>query len=1320
MRKLPPLAVFAVVAGLTASAQPPVTVAPPPRPAKATVAVAPEPREVKVAAAKSEGPKESPRLVKLKSLTYDRRPSAVLKAWAPAKKGDRPRAARPSPSMPPGVVMGPDGPVSPGGPGSPPGAAGGPSGAEAEALEAELEAFQKKVTLGDWAGVKAYLAGLPDEEAVPAYRQLLRGLQQPLNVAAGGPPPPGLTEQDVQMLQQIQQGRGQQFAERHAFTADDLFGLAAAAPATPNPDLFPVRVAAVGGVAAVSVAPPGIDKENLNALANIFRETISGGTLVEVLITRFKADVAKPEGQRVFDRRQVAKLLILSGEASYAGDFLPAPEQAMKDLDGEGLNLLSKYFVVMHAKEAEGGNLEKAWAAVQAVLANPIGQPDDKEEALVRAVELAPRLKDRYGQEWLDASFTKNPDRGMEILAAIGTAAARGLATRPHAIDERLNTLKLMKTAVDALLKAAPDKAKAWQPTLTLLALGWLKEAEFSQRFDTSSGSRLRRDRYGNMYMFDDDDFMMQQRMMMGNPNQPRPVLVADVMKAAPDPAWVAAIDPSLRPKLAGLAARMHLKVEEDEKAFPLIEQMAAAQPNEAKELVKEFLQVWTRNHDPNAARNRYRYSWYFFAFEQRAESIPLTRSKQERNLQELARWAKRIKALPAGAADVDDAILVKAFTACHSSAEVYRTEAIEAVFGPMGGLKPKTVAGLAEQMRGNLAGQWKDPAEQQNKKTNRKKKDIEQEILRGYAVARGAVADALKKFPGNWALLAAAAGLAHDEVGFRQELQKSADFSANRNAAFDLYHAAAADYARAVRDLPEAEHTTDLYEQWFAAALGAVDLGMISEDKQPDWRQPPMIRKALEGLPGDLAEKHLGKFATNLFVKMSGAKPHVKFNYLKAGFQVVGDHKNAVEAKKVFDYYKDLVTEIRLEALVDGRNGSTRVGHGRPFGLFVNIAHTRDIERESGGFGRYLQNQNAGGYFSYNYGRPTTDYRDRFETAARAVLKENFEVLSVSFQDDKVHSRAGKEFGWRYTPYAYLLLKPKGPQVDKVPPLRLDLDFLDTSGYVVMPVETPAVPIDSRDPQGDSRPVEQLAVTMTLDERQADKGQLILEVKAVGQGLVPDLKELLEPTFDGFEVTKTEDPPVAVKKFEEDADRNVIVSERAVTLTLKARDGQSTLPTAFRFPDVKVPTKETVYQRYNDADLVTVSQEVSLERTYGAVSRQWVYLAAAGAVVGLGLLGALLFLLTRRAPTVLGPGLPENPDPFVTAAILRDIRERPELSAGQRATLDQDLAAVEQYYYAADRNGSAAPDLAGLVRKWAAAAPGYRPPAVRRQPVPA
>src|SRR5204862_2297039 len=193
--------------------------------------------------------------------------------------------------------------------------------------------------------------------------------------------------------------------------------------------------------------------------------------------------------------------------------------------------------------------------------------------------------------------------------------------------------------------------------------------------------------------------------------------------------------------------------------------------------------------------------------------------------------------------------------------------------------------------------------------------------------------------------------------------------------------------------------------------------------------------REAIRALPGESAERHRGKFANDLVTRMSSAKPAAKFRHLKSGFEIAGDHQQAREARKVFDYYQDLVTEIKLEAVPDG---SAAVGHGGPFGVFVNLRHTRDIERESGGFGRYLQNQNSLA-FSWNYGRPTADYRDKFQAAAAEALKEHFEVLSVTFETDKVRSRAAAEYGWRVTPYAYLLLKPRGPQVDRIPPLRID-----------------------------------------------------------------------------------------------------------------------------------------------------------------------------------------------------------------------------------------------------------------------------------------
>ena len=182
-----------------------------------------------------------------------------------------------------------------------------------------------------------------------------------------------------------------------------------------------------------------------------------------------------------------------------------------------------------------------------------------------------------------------------------------------------------------------------------------------------------------------------------------------------------------------------------------------------------------------------------------------------------------------------------------------------------------------------------------------------------------------------------------------------------------------------------------------------------------------------------------MSKFANNLFTRMNPIKPEIKFRYLRGGFQIVGDHPRAWEARNLFDYYKDLVNEIKLDVLIDG---SDVVGHKTPFGVYVRLVHTTEIEREAGGFGKYVQNQNNA-RFAFNYGRPTEDYRDKFQQTVNQALSEHFEVLNVTFEGPKtMRSRPDAQPGWRVTPYAYVLLKARGPEVDRIPPIKLDLDW--------------------------------------------------------------------------------------------------------------------------------------------------------------------------------------------------------------------------------------------------------------------------------------
>ncbi|MFM7129154.1 MAG: hypothetical protein ACKO0V_07330, partial [bacterium] len=428
---------------------------------------------------------------------------------------------------------------------------------------------------------------------------------------------------------------------------------------------------------------------------------------------------------------------------------------------------------------------------------------------------------------------------------------------------------------------------------------------------------------------------------------------------------------------------------------------------------------------------------------------------------------------------------------------------------------------------------------------------------------------------------------------------------------------------------MPADRQTNDVFDQWFYAGLGACDPGLITETTVPEAAQPGLIRAAFEKLPGAAAETHMNRFSNQLFTRMSALSPAVKFRYLKAGFEIVGDAPQAYEARKVYDYYKDLNREIQLETVVDG---PTSIDASQPFGVYVNIRHTREIERESGGFGRYLQNQNQGNFFSYNYGRPLENYRDKFQEAATKALQEHFEVLSVTFQTEQVTSMPLPEMGWRVTPYAYLLLKAKSPKVDRLPPLKLDLDFMDTSGYVILPVESPRVAVNCGAERAAPRPFRDVKITQILDERQSAEGKLILEIKSTGHGLMPPVGELLDlGGIPSFTVEKVDDQGLAVSRFDEESSAAGIISERSALVTLKAAGGLTALPDSLQFPKSKAESAKITYQKYVDADLATAEPVTTLLARYGKVDRSQQYYTIAVAVGAIVLAGIGLPRLFRR-----------------------------------------------------------------------------------------
>jgi len=1131
----------------------------------------------------------------------------------------------------------------------------------AKALEAELALFQRHVTLGRWDEVRAYLASLPEKEAAAAYTQLVKNLAQ-------GPPRQG--------------GQFQNYQEKNYFEPTDVAGLFAAAH---------VEVDAENRAKQ--------DAERGAELGQIVKRCVDEGNLIERCVEELVKRLAEEDFPLL--STDVARAVIESGHAVESGVFLPAPDAAIETGDRDVLNLVARHHMGLYDDDGRTEHLEAAWRVTQAALAEGDVEDEVKAEALARATGIAPKLREELGDAWLQESFTERPERGMEILSVIGTTASSGMSELARVTAKRLDGLKLQTTACEALLSSAPERAGEWGPTLSLLAANWLREADYSRVWDRSTkrGPAMQRDAYGNVFYY---DFYYSQSNRVPS-NQPQPIATAELLDIRPSDAWLEHVAAGLAPRIDMVTAQLLLKVGDEESAFPFIERLAPALPDRAGDLVEEFLRVWAENNNPNGENQRTNSYMFMFGFETRANAIPLTRSKQQRNLANLAGWIERIRALPSGVGDdVDEEVLAKAFVSAHSTAEVFRLDTIEGVFGDLGELEPRTLAELVQTMRTNLVGIWRRPDVQKDAGTRRREKDIRAEVLRGYEVADGVIERALADHPDDWSLVLARAAVAHDLNDFKREVENDSGFAERRAAAMGEFARAAELYARAAPELDDDELTAKAFDTWFYAALGASDLAQIDHRRVALESEFPRIKAAIEALPGELAERHLDLFANALFTRMSGVNPAVKFRYVRAGLGIVGDNDRAADAREVYDYYADLVSEIRLTARVDG---GSDVGT-EPFGLFVSLEHTREIEREAGGFSKYLINQNNQA-FSYNYGRPTEDYRDKFEEAARESLSEQFEVLSVTFNHPDTTSRALPKYGWRETPYCYVLLRARGPETDRVPPLRLDLDFLDTSGYAVLPIESAVVPIDANAP-ATAHACEELHIVQTLDERRADEGALVLEVKATARGLVPELDDLLAIDSDGFDVAGIEDQGLSISEFDREADEVAVKSDRTWLVSLVASDGLAELPSEFTFAAAKLDAKEVLHQRYVDEDLESVEPVVALERRYGEVAGapRWPW---ALAFVGLAGLGAFAFTRLRSrggAPDDEG-GLrvPEQVTPFTVLGLLEGIGARGGLADADRAELEGKIAELEAAYFRNGRSASAGSeptaDLEALARDW-------------------
>jgi hypothetical protein len=1178
------------------------------------------------------------RIGKLQALSFDRQPAVVL-LGVPADKLDEALGAATAARrarQPADSSPPATGPATP------------------DPFDRQLESLAGDVAAGRWEAVGLFLRSLPEAEAKAGYDRILD------QFTTLPTPEPGPTGQPTEPT-------------LPAIMIDDVTGLIRAAP-------LPLA------------ADDGKRVESLGRIGAIILQTGAEAGDLLAAVTALTDGPAPP-----LSRRQGAALMAQAGRADLIAPLLPPLPDCVRDRDADGVDLWVRSLQAARARDPQAVTLETLWDAVQFGLDVEGIDADQRRRAVGRAATLLPRLPRATAREWIAGVTSTRPAAAADLLAFVAAQVVTGPTRSPREIDPRKEWLALQRAVVDGVLAGSGADGARWRGPLAIAARGWSAEARLAASLDDND-SGFRRDPYGNMYYWEQQEIEQRRQMM------PQwPVKLADVLDAAPTPEWLARIDPAERPGIEKALVAALGKAGRTDAALSALERLATDHHDAARGLVPGLLDAWKLDHDPNDERRRRMPFFWYFGMDEQLTGIPLSRSLQERNLGELAAFTARLRALDLG--PLDELKLVECFTTSHSVAEVYRPESIARVFGPAEQVAPRTAAALAEKMRTNLAGTWRKPSVQEQAKTKRREADIKAEVLAGYGTARDFVAGARAR-DDHWSLQTAAAALAHDENDFRRTLADSPEFTPRRREALDSFAAAAAAYAAATATLPRDQWTTAPFETWLLAASGACDADRIDETTQAVEGEPERIRAAVDRLAAEPRQWHAERLATGIVSRLSKLGPAVKHRVTRAGLVVAGDHPQAREARQVIDYYGDLVREIELRAEIDGPD---RVGHGRPFGVLVSLRHTREIEREAGGFGRYLQNQKASSMFAFNFGRPLQDYRDVFEQTVRRTLGESFEVKSVTFESEKVASRADAEYGWRRTPYAYLLLAAKDPKIDRLPPLRLDLDFLDTAGYVVLPIESRPTMLDARDAPPPARPWERLALTQILDDRRAAEGALALEVRATARGLVPDLEAILDPRVAGFTVTGINDTGVVVSRFDPDTTAATVVTERTWTVALeRGADAAGT----FVFPTPRVETAELLRQRYADADLVAAAETIDLrgpvDQASGSLRRLIIPAVGALGAVGALAIGWRLWR-SRRRPRPRGFTVPDPATPFAVLELLRDIQSTNGLDRRAHAELAESIDRIEHEFFAAggtaadsDLAAVARTDLAAVARNWA------------------
>ncbi len=1129
---------------------------------------------------------------------------------------------------------------------------------------AATEVFRHAVLFGDWKRVAETLASLPVDQARPVYQKIISTLGS--NAVPVGT-----------LLREPDRGsEGEEYYETRNRLAQEANELRTKPAPVLSEDFFGI----------VDAAPGGVTAENIDAIAQLAAVAIGEGGR-ETLVSRLEKGWQGLGGTEPEGALLATRLLSSLGWIRDAKPFLPLDEAQWENADPMQLIHAMEYFTRSGIEERDERQLARAAAVCATLLkSSRVGNYTRPQFrlAMERLVVLLPALEPEAARKLIREQLFTQQATLEDLIAIFGQQGQK--AAKETDLAARAAILGTQRR----LLEAIAPLETALPANTVILVLNWLAEAEGCYRAGGIVATEMSQ-----------SDRMMMRRYGFDDGSSINSLSTEQILSTAPPAEIIDRLNPGISQRVQLTLLKLQV-ISREALDFDAVRTYAKRYPGLERQLCQDILAAWVaKQQKPSESpqvRQMRMYGMYIPPqLLQTSQGIPLTRLRQNRNISELRDLLKELRSI--SPEPLDAALIVEAFMALHSGAEVYQVDDITAIFGPPDKMPRQELLTLLEGMRGRLAEEWRDPKTQQQAATNRTENEIKDEVSRGYRTVLELTRRGIPEDDPEWTALITRGRLFFDasQYEFERQVQLS-EYVGLRDDAFASFRLAAERYAKQLPEMPKGQWTIEPYQAWFFVMLGASDLAQLTSN--PARSDPGLkgIADAIRALPEEAAQRHLGLFAEMLGQVFPKVPANVRQRFLSAGLKIVGeDHPDAGQATRSLDYYKELLDEIQLRVNVDG---PTEVGHNQAFGVYISLETTRQLLRESGGFGKYLRTASSGQQQMMMGGQPAQDLRGAFLKNIHAALDETFEVVSVIFHDSGVKPIPLAREGWVETPLAYAVLKAKNAAVDRIPSIQIDMDFIDQPGQVVLPVTSQVQPLDARATDPPARPCPELEFLVTLDERDWRNGILSVEISATGQGIIGGLAENFDFQRPGFDA-EVVDGSLAVTELLSDGQSRAPRANRNWQITY--RRNASYAGGRFALPTPNEATKSAAkieYKLYRDADLVELSAEDAARGVDlpGTPAARLPWLLGIGALLLAIFFGWRQLAKRRSAPTSTASIVPPaEATPFATVAFLR--RVRGIIDESRRPELDEEITNIEARHF---RPGAdAAADFSEVIHRW-------------------